>query len=190
MLTKKNVHDAADTLDALGIEPTQRLVRDYLRGAKLPGGSFGTLGEYMSTWKPKTEQSSAPDVPANVMHSVNVFAADAWQCAFAEADVIATAKVEEANAAVKTLQEQLKAATALTDSYAVENDVFRKEVAAIPALRTALAAAKAEAETWRRASEGRRRHSQRKPKSRRKPSQSGSAPTDKPQPSDTRSGAA
>ena len=76
------------------------------------------------------------------------------------------------------------------DAYALENDAYRKEVVGIPALRMALAAAKAEAETWRRASEGRRRHSQRKPKSLRKPSQSGSAPTDKPQPSDTRPGAA
>jgi hypothetical protein len=115
------------------------------------------------------------------------------EAAYATAEVVANKKVEVLNTEILALKNDLAGVTAAADSYAGENAGLRKSatdkdelldraLAQVAEQKTALAAARAEIETWRRASAGRRSNAKKaKSKTRRKQSKPGSDPSSTPQ---------
>lgn len=94
-ITKAEVHDAADRVDADGQRPSAKTVR-----ALLGRGSFTTIDNHLQTWKPRDQRLELPPVPEGLTATVSSVIADLWHISRAAAQGETAAQTEQAVADV------------------------------------------------------------------------------------------
>lgn len=94
-ITKAEVHDAADCVDADGQRPSPKTVR-----AQLGRGSFTTIENHLSTWTPQDQRLQLPPVPDGLAAAVSSMTADLWHVARTAAQAETAAQTEQAHADV------------------------------------------------------------------------------------------
>lgn len=94
-ITRAEVHDAADRVDAGGRRPTAKTVREVLER-----GSFTTIENHLSTWTPQDQRLQLPLVPDGLTAAVSSMTADLWHVARTAAQAEMAAQTEQANADV------------------------------------------------------------------------------------------
>jgi Plasmid replication region DNA-binding N-term len=120
-VTEEEVHAAADYFDKAGERPSERGVRDFLKG-----GAFKTIRKYLKSWYDKVDETpDAGEPPAGLNSTLSAFARRFWSEAVAAADE----KVREVTAQKDLLQKDLDKASALADGYALENDEKSAKIA-------------------------------------------------------------
>jgi hypothetical protein len=94
-ITKAEVHEAADRVDAGGQRPSTKTVQ-----ALLGRGSFTTIENHLSTWAPQDQRLQLPPVPEGLTAAVSSMTADLWHVARSAAQAETAAKTEQAHADV------------------------------------------------------------------------------------------
>lgn len=107
-ITRAEVHDAADRVDADGRKPSAKTVREITKR-----GSFTTIESHLSTWTPQDQRLELPPVPGGLMSTVSALTADLWHMArtvareeHAAQIAQATADTAEAQAAAAAVGDQ------------------------------------------------------------------------------------
>jgi len=157
-LTVEEIHAAADGLDAQGLRPTLQAVRKALGR-----GSFTTISDAMSSWRPPQTAVATTDdpVPEVVSERGEAFAQQVWALAMAAAEQRVAAQKEELAAERAELVATRDEAVALADAITAELDEQRATSAAqvqqlteqLEQTAASLAAAQEQGEQYRAAAE-------------------------------------
>lgn len=94
-ITRAEVHDAANRVDAAGRKPTAKTVREVLER-----GSFTTIENHLSTWTPQDQRLQLPPVPEGLTAAVSSMTADLWHVARSAAQAETAAQTEQVRADV------------------------------------------------------------------------------------------
>lgn len=122
----QDVMNAADALVTDGIEPTLRGVR-----ARLGGGSFSDIGQYLKVWRthqrqPLGEHNDAP-VPDALSATVSYAIAEAWKTALQMAHSAYETRRQSLEAERPALRASKRELAALADSFAGEAEAVAEE---------------------------------------------------------------
>lgn len=122
-LTEKDVHDAADALNAEGEAPTYRAVR-----RKLKRGSFSDIRDGLKTWHPKDKpETPVMPAPSAVSELALTMSNELWLAALTRAEALANEKLSDAIVAKQKADSDARQLTITADEYAAENDQLRTD---------------------------------------------------------------
>src|SRR3954452_13142818 len=139
-ITREQVLETARSIAAEGSEPTYMSIR-----AKLGTGSFTTIQKYLRDWRTTDEaepKPALPSLPEAFTDALNRFGSEAWKAAsewardevnaareaFEEKLGAVRGEMDQAAAAVDTLQESLNVAEAERDRFRGEAMDFTKKL--------------------------------------------------------------
>jgi chromosome segregation ATPase len=157
--TEERIIEAAEKLEAEGVNPTQVTVRDALGG-----GSFATIGPILKKWKASKKEDSALSevrVPEAITERLEQLQGAVWQSAVEEADrrLVAEREAlhqaqEQAAAEVREHLDSIKALETEAEAYQRKIETLEDVSNSLDADRhnaqADLAQVKAEAEQFRR----------------------------------------
>ncbi|WP_315766323.1 MULTISPECIES: DNA-binding protein [unclassified Bradyrhizobium] len=92
-ITRAEVHDAADQIDANGRKPTTKAIREITKH-----GSYSTIETHLNTWTPRDQRLELPPIPEGLTATVASLTADLWHMARTAAQTEATAAIGQATA--------------------------------------------------------------------------------------------
>jgi hypothetical protein len=92
-ITRAEVHDAADQIDADGRKASAKAIREITKR-----GSYSTIEAHLNTWTPRDQRLELPPIPAGLTATVASLTADLWHIAGTAARAEATAEIERAAA--------------------------------------------------------------------------------------------
>lgn len=90
-ITRAEVHNAADQIDADGRKPSANAVREITER-----GSYSTIETHLGTWTPRDQRLALPPIPAGLTATIDSLAADLWHIALDAAQQQTTAEIERA----------------------------------------------------------------------------------------------
>lgn len=123
-ITKAEVHDAADRVDADGQRPSPKTVR-----ALLQRGSFTTIDNHLQTWLPRDQRLELPPVPEGLTATVSSVITDLWHISRAAAHAETAAQIEQAHADVAEARAAAQLAGEKADRLADDLSAARKRLA-------------------------------------------------------------
>ncbi|MGY3602755.1 MULTISPECIES: DNA-binding protein [unclassified Bradyrhizobium] len=90
-ITRAEVHDAADRIDADGRKPSAKAVREITKR-----GSYSTIETHLNAWTPRDQRLELPPIPEGLTATVVSLIADLWHIALTAAQAQATADIGRA----------------------------------------------------------------------------------------------
>lgn len=132
-ITREQILETANQLQAQGIKPTQTNVRE-----SLGGGSFTTISEVLREWRAdqdQTAQLQAVVIPADITDRTNILIAQLWETAqnlandrllkereaLEHKEALINAEIDESNKVIETLENEQAELTAQLDTLTNEN---------------------------------------------------------------------
>jgi len=90
-ITRGEVHETADQIDADGRKPSAKAVREITKR-----GSYSTIETHLATWTPRDQRLDLPPIPEGLKATVGGLIGDLWHIALGAARQLATAEIERA----------------------------------------------------------------------------------------------
>ena len=135
-ITKDQIIETANQLQAQGIKPTQTNVRE-----SLGGGSFTTISEVLREWRQEQDQTAqlqAVVIPADITDRTNILIAQIWETAQALAndrlikerealehkEALINAEIDESNKIIETLETEQAELTNQLDTLNNDNSLL------------------------------------------------------------------
>lgn len=134
-ITKDQIFDVADELDANGQNATLAAVRKVLGG-----GSFTTISEAMTEWRERKAAKETPlrePAPPSIADRLSEFGAELWSMALDLANRRLAAEREALDAARVQLEAEKQEAAELADQVTGELEALQGKVAALEAAELA-----------------------------------------------------
>jgi len=123
-ITRAEVHDGADRIDADGRKPSAKAIRDVLGR-----GSYTTIENHLATWVPRDQRLELPPMPDGLTATVSSLATDLWHDARNAAQAEAKTRVSEAASDVAEARSAAREAGEKADALASELDAARERTA-------------------------------------------------------------
>jgi hypothetical protein len=123
-ITRAEVHDGADRIDADGRKPSAKAIRDVLGR-----GSYTTIENHLGTWVPRDQRLELPPVPDGLTATVSSLTTDLWHIARTAAQAEASTRISEAVSDVAEARSAARQAGEKADALASELDAARERMA-------------------------------------------------------------
>lgn len=135
-ITREQILETANQLQAQGIKPTQTNVRE-----SLGGGSFTTISEVLREWRQEQDQTAQLQqviIPNDITDKTNLLIAQVWETAqnlandrlvaereaLSHKEALINAEIDESNKIIETLENEQAELTAQLDTLTNDNSLL------------------------------------------------------------------
>ena len=135
-ITREQILETANQLQAQGIKPTQTNVRE-----SLGGGSFTTISEVLREWRQEQDQTaqlSQVVIPSDITDKTSLLVAQIWETAqnlandrlvaereaLSHKEALINAEIDESNKIIETLENEQAELTAQLDTLTNDNSLL------------------------------------------------------------------
>lgn len=123
-ITRAEVHDAADTVNAGGRKPSAKTIRELLGR-----GSYTTIESHLQTWIPRDQRLELPPVPDGLTATVSSLATDLWHVARTAAQAEAAAQISGASDHVAEARSAAREAGEKADALSAKLGAAHEQIA-------------------------------------------------------------